>query len=174
MSETRDEIIERVRREGVSPNGIRELRTMAQPMPVAEIAKLFGISRGGVYFHINGDKRQLGMGSREKARALRPFQVPTAMQKCNQYNQLSAHILYHLDPTALSKTKQLELEGWWRGLRGVRSLILVFDPEQEPNEVAKCGGWAFDERTPEDGSLVVRPHGEITEEQRAALTLEGL
>lgn len=173
-NETREQIIARARRQGVSPETIRELRTMNDAMSVAEIAKLFGITSAGVYHHINGNRRILGMDNRERAKKIRPFAVPSAQQKCNQYNMLSAHILQYIDPESLSAPKLKALTNWQNGLRAVPSLILVHDPEQEPNDVAKCGGWRYEERTSEDGGLVVRCPEPPTDEQREALTLDGL
>ncbi|MET8684829.1 hypothetical protein ABZV77_11485 [Streptomyces sp. NPDC004732] len=172
MSETRQQTIDRLQREGVSPANIKTLRTLDPPMPVAEIARLYGITRQGVYHHIKGDKQQLSQPNKEAVKKLRPFSVPAPQQKCGVYNMLSAQLEYRLDPKGLSAYQTGRLKSWWKNLAVTRNLIIVHDPDQEPNDLARCGGWRYEKRMPTDGDMVVRPHGEVTDEQRKALSVD--
>ncbi|WP_367138485.1 MULTISPECIES: hypothetical protein [Streptomyces] len=167
-NEAREEALARLKREGPSPESIKYLRSMKDPLTVAQIAKFFGITRQGVYHHIGGKTEQLAQKDRTSIKELRPFTVPSHQQACTLWNNITATIKYALDPTSLSDTRLRVMKNWWRTLD--KNLVIVADEEEAGNYLAKCGGWRLDDRVPSDGDMIVRPHTEPTEQQRRVLS----
>ncbi|MGW1278480.1 hypothetical protein ACWD4V_16205 [Streptomyces tsukubensis] len=162
--------LRRIVADGASPEIIKRLRTdMQQTMSVQDIADLFGISRQGVYHHIAGEAEQLDQPDRVRIQAVRPFAVESRHQKCTLYNNLTSHIKYMISgPESLSERRARVLVQWWKTLSP--RYVLVYDPAETSTALARCGGWRLDDREESDGDLIVRPHGEPTEEQRRVLS----
>lgn len=155
-----------MRGERGSPELVKKLKD--RKLPAVDIATLLGISRQGVYHHINGATEQLDQKDRTDIKSLRPFSVPSHQQQCTLYNNITNHIKYALDPTSLKEARLKVLRAWWKTLP--ENLVIVHDPEQPGNALAQCGGWKVDDRVPTDGDLIVRPHGPVSAEQKRVLS----
>ncbi|MEU3599636.1 hypothetical protein ABZ714_13060 [Streptomyces sp. NPDC006798] len=169
VSEGRITSLRRMALEGASPDSIRRLRTDTPKLSVQDIADLFGITRQGVYHHINGESAQLDQPFRTSISALRPFKVEDRHRKCQLYNYLTNHIKWVLaGPEGLSDARRNVLLRWWQTLSS--ESVIVYDPAETGTSLAACGGWRLDDRIKSDGDMIVRPHGEPTEEQRRVLS----
>ncbi|MEU3690511.1 hypothetical protein [Streptomyces narbonensis] len=167
-NETRDQAIARIKADGPSPENIKYLRSMAQPMSVVEIAKLFGITRQGVYFHIGGKTEQLDQKDRTSIQSLRPFKVPSHQQQCTLWNNITSTMKFALDKESVTGRRRITMMNWWKTLD--KDLIIVADENEPGNHLAACGGWRLEDREASDGDLIVRPHSEPDEKQKRVLS----
>ncbi len=153
----------------IRTSAVEALRTMDPPVSVARIAELLGVTRQSIYLHIRGNKNLLDRKHNEELEKLRPFEVQHEHRKCTAYVNLTHQIDYYLSDGKLADYKLKRLRSFWRALGTNMSQVLVYDPEQEPNYVSKEGGWRYETRQPADEDFVVRPPGELTDEQKRVL-----
>lgn len=130
----------------------------------SQIARMLGVSRQAV-----SEYRQRYGGAkspRQLALEAWPWQVPAAMCQSIQYRSLRDHGEYMATGgKGMSEAKFKRLRTLYRKVHA--GYVVEFDPEIPPGET-KSGGWAYRERTPEDGDLIIRvnEHTNLTEDGR--------
>lgn len=121
----------------------------------SEIAELFGVTRQYVSWikHTYGGK----LTPREVVLQSFPFQVSAIQAQTSPYRRLRDHGEYvATGGRGMSEDKLKRLESFWKKLRD-GNLVLEYDPDIPPIKgVSNKGGWAFRERLPEDGDLLIR------------------
>lgn len=132
-----------------------------------EIAQIYDVTRQAVSWH----KTYYGgrLMPREAVAKEFPFKVPATLSECSPFKRLRDHGEYVATRgIGMKKYKLDRLRAFYRKLRD-EGLVLEYDPNIPPTPgVSAKGGWAFRERQPEDGNLLVRVNEftTITEEGR--------
>lgn len=127
----------------------------SQGMTEAEIARQFGVTRQAVSWHVH----TYGGTMTPQQIVLKhfPFAVKDAQQDCSIYQRLRDHGAYYATGgKGMSEDRIKRLRWFYNKLRR-NNWVIEFDPDLPPIEgVSKCGGWAYRERTPADGDLLIR------------------
>jgi hypothetical protein len=130
----------------------------------SEIAEMFGVTRQAISWwktHYGGK-----LTPREFVLKEFPFQVPGPMQT-SPYKRLRDHGEYvATGGRGMHQDELRRLRSFYQKLRD-ENLVVEFDPEIPPTPgVSKTGGWAYRNRLPSDGDLLIRDneHANITEE----------
>lgn len=121
----------------------------------SEIADIFGVTRQ----YVSWIKHTYGGSLTPRELVLRnwPFQVPTIHSQTSPYRRLRDHAEYvQTAGKGMSDDKLKRLRSFYRHMRE-NNLVLEYDPAIPPTPgVSNKGGWAFRDRLPEDGELLVR------------------
>jgi transcriptional regulator with XRE-family HTH domain len=121
----------------------------------SDIARQYGVTRQYVSWikHTYGGR----LTPRELALQHFPFQVPVEMGQTSPYRRLRDHSEYIATGGVGMTEDQLQrLRTFYRKLREGNQ-VLEFDPNIPPIPgVSSNGGWAYWERLPEDGDLLIR------------------
>lgn len=124
----------------------------AQGLNQSEIGRLFGVTRQAVSFHV----RKYGgtLSPRQKALESWPWMVPSRFGQQAVYRRLRDHGEYMATGgEGMGYTKLSLLKGFYERLR---DQVVEFDPDLPPSEDISVGGFAYRERLPEDGDLLIR------------------
>ncbi|WP_200820492.1 XRE family transcriptional regulator [Mycolicibacterium houstonense] len=122
----------------------------------AEIARMFGVSRQAVSWHVHNYGGS--MTPRQLVLKHFPFKVPSELTRCSIYQRLRDHGEWFAagHKAALSADRLQRLTWFYDKLRR-NNWVIEYDPNIPPIEgVSKCGGWAYRERTPADEDYLVR------------------
>lgn len=121
----------------------------------SEIAEMYGVTRQ----YVSWIRKTYGgrLTPREEALKHFPWDVPTDQLRASPYRRLRDHGEYMATGgIGMSNDKLNRLKSFYKKLRD-ENLVVEFDPDIPPIEgVANKGGFAFRERTPEDGDLLIR------------------
>ncbi|PND57740.1 Repressor-like immunity protein [Mycobacterium sp. ENV421] len=121
----------------------------------SEIADMHGVSRQAVSWH----KMTYGghLTTRQMVNKAWPWKTTNLHGKSTVYQRLRDHGEYIATRgRGMSEGKLKLLESWWRKLRE-GNLVVEFDPNFPPEKgVSPYGGFAYRERIPEDGDLIIR------------------
>lgn len=125
------------------------------------------MSRQAVSWHLKTYGGQLS--PRQLANEAWPWDTTSAHSKSKVYQRLRDHGEFMLTGGgAMSEDKLKRLRSWWRKLRA-DDVVVEFDPTIPPVPgVSPHGGFAYRQRTPDDGDLLIRvnEHTQLTEEGR--------
>jgi transcriptional regulator with XRE-family HTH domain len=120
----------------------------------SEIARQYGVTRQYVSWikHTYGGR----LTPRELVLQHFPFQVPVEMGQTSPYRRLRDHGEYIATGGVGMTEDQLQrLRSFYRKLRK-GNLVVEFDPNIPPIPgVSNKGGWAYRERLPDDGDLLI-------------------
>lgn len=131
----------------------------------SEIAEMFGVTRQ----YVSWIKHTYGgtLTPREVVLRSFPFEVSAIQSQTSPYRRLRDHGEYvATGGKGMSRDKIQRLRSFYKKLRE-ENLVLEFDPSIPPIKgVSNKGGWAFRDRLPEDGDLLVRDneHANLTDE----------
>ncbi len=131
------------------------------------IARMYGVSRQAIswWIHTYGGK----MTPRQIVLKAWPWKVPAEMSQAAPYRNMRNHGEYiATGGKGMSADKLNRLRSFYRMLRE-EDLVVEFDPAIPPTPgVSNKGGWAFRQRLPEDGDLLIRvnEHTNLTEDGR--------
>lgn len=120
----------------------------------SDIARMFGRTRQAVSWHkhtYNGS-----LTPREEALRHFPWVVHVPMTQAAHYRYMRDHAEYMATGgKGMSRSKITRLRSFYRKLD--QGLVVEFDPSI-PAEPGVCltGGWAYRERQPSDGDLIIR------------------
>jgi transcriptional regulator with XRE-family HTH domain len=121
----------------------------------SEIAEMFGVTRQYVSWikHTYGGSKT----PREIVLEEFPWTVPADLTQASPYRRMRDHGEYvAAGPKAMSQDKLKRLRSFYRKLRD-ENVVVEFDPAIPPTPgVSNKGGWAFRERLPADGDLLIR------------------
>ncbi len=121
----------------------------------SDIARQYGVTRQ----HVSWIKHTYGgrLTPRERTMQHFPFKVPTEMGNTSPYKRLRDHGEYvATGGVGMSEDKLQRLRSFYRKLRE-DSVVLEFDPNiPSVPGISRKGGWAYRERLPEDGDLLIR------------------
>ncbi|MGW1740009.1 XRE family transcriptional regulator [Nocardia sp. NPDC001965] len=120
----------------------------------SEIAEMKGVSRQ----YISELKFKYGGDYSERDKVLRehfPFEVPVPMTYCSPYQRLRDHGEYFATNGEGMEEYKLQRLRWFYS--SLRDKVVEFDPSI-PADPGVCnkGGWAYRERLPSDGRLLIR------------------
>lgn len=119
------------------------------------IAKLFGVTRQAVSWH----KQTYGgtLTPREIVNLQFPWAVSAEQGNTSPYKRMRDHGEYMATGgKGMSPDKLRRLRSFYHKLRE-GNLVLEFDPNIPPTPgISNKGGWAYRERTPADGELLIR------------------
>lgn len=125
-----------------------------QGLNQSEIARLYNVTRA----HISWIKTQYGGSRTAREEVLRhfPFEV-SAAQQTSPYKRLRDHAeFFATRGKGMSEDKLKRLRSFYQKLR-TENTVVEYDPSIPPClGVSNTGGWAFRERLPEDGDLLIR------------------
>lgn len=130
----------------------------------SQIAAMHGVSRQAVSWH----KQTYGgfLTYRQVVNKLWPWKTTDLHGKSKVYQRLRDHGEYVLTRgEGMSADKLGRLRSWWRVLRK-DGVVVEFDPELPPLPgISPHGGFAYRERLPQDGVLLIRvnEHTTLTE-----------
>ncbi len=154
-------------------NGAKEMPYPAQATPEeiqallnrgfsqSETAEILGVSKQAISKTVH--RHGVPLTPRRQAGQHFPFKVPTE-QQTNLYKRLRDHGEYMwTQGEGMSDSKLTELRRFYRRLRE-NDWVVEFDPNLPPQKGSSHGGWAFRERRPSDGDLIIRvnEHTELT------------
>lgn len=131
----------------------------------SEIARMYGVTRQAV----SKIKQKYGgsLTPREQVNQSFPWKVSATQQQTSPYRLMRNHGEYiATGGKGMSDDKLRRLRNWYAKLRE-ENVVLEFGPEIPPIEgVSNKGGFAYRERRPEDGDLLIRvnEHTEISDE----------
>lgn len=138
---------------GLTPGKIEELKSKG--LNQSQIAQMFGVTRQAV----SDMKRKYGGGSktpREVVREHFPWRIPAALQNCSIHHRMADHAEFvATGGRGMSEDKLRRLAGFYQRLEA-GDLVVEYDPEIPPSDTARCGGWAYRNRVPDDGKLMIR------------------
>ncbi|BBY56934.1 hypothetical protein [Mycolicibacterium sarraceniae] len=121
----------------------------------SEIADMHGVSRQAVSWH----KMTYGghLTTRQMVNKAWPWKTTNLHGKSKVYQRLRDHGEYiATGGSGMNETKIKLLESWWRTLRD-KNVVVEFDPNLPPEKgISPHGGFAYRERIPEDGDLIIR------------------
>jgi len=150
-------------RDKLSFETIRQLK--AQGLNQTQIAEHFGVSRQSVSWHwttYNGPKTP-----RQVVMEAWPFEVPRGMGTAWPSRHLRNHGEYIVTGgKGMTEEKLKRLRGFYKRMRD-NNLVIEFDPGIPPEDgVSVHGGWAYRQRVPSDGDLLIRvnEHTHLTED----------
>lgn len=120
-----------------------------------EIADMHGVSRQAVSWHKVTYGGQLT--PRQMVNKAWPWKTTNLHGKSKVYQRLRDHGEYTATRgLGMSEDKIKRLESWWRKLRD-ENIVVEFDPNLPPEKgLSPYGGFAYRERIPEDGDLIIR------------------
>jgi len=120
-----------------------------------QIANMHGVSRQAVSWH----KMTYGghLTTRQVVNKAWPWKTTSPHGKSKVYQRLRDHGEYvATGGSGMSDTKIKLLKSWWRTLRD-KNVVVEFDPNLPPEKgISPYGGFAYRERIPEDGDLIIR------------------
>lgn len=152
-----------VRTTRLSPGEIEALK--ARGYNQSQIAKMFGVSRQAVSWHLKTYGGRLT--PRQIANESWPWDTTNAHGKAKAFQRLRDHGEFMVTGgSGMSEGKLKGLRSWWRKLQD-ENLVLEFDPEIPPIPgVSPYGGFAYRERLSDDRNLLIRvnEHTRLTEE----------
>ncbi|GJJ24139.1 serpin family protein [Mycolicibacterium mageritense] len=127
----------------------------AQGYNQTQIAKMFGVSRQAVSWHLKTYGGRLS--PRQVANECWPWDTTNAHGKAKSYQRLRDHGEFMLTRgRGMSEDKLKRLRSWWRMLRD-ENVVLEFGPDIPPVPgVSPNGGFAYRERISDDGDLLIR------------------
>lgn len=137
----------------------------------SEIAEMFGVTRQFVSWikHTYGGR----LTPKEIVLQAWPWAVPARQSQASPYRRMRDHGEYIATGGKGMREDQLRrLRNFYRKLRD-ENLVVEFDPTIPPIPgVSNRGGWAFRDRLPSDGDLIIRvnEYANITEEGRRIWT----
>jgi transcriptional regulator with XRE-family HTH domain len=121
----------------------------------SDVARQYGVTRQYVSWikHTYGGR----LTPREAILKEFPFQVPEAQGQTSPYRRLRDHGEYvATGGVGMTEDQLKRLRSFYRKLRE-ENVVLEFDPNIPPiSGVSNKGGWAYRERLPEDGDLLIR------------------
>lgn len=121
----------------------------------SDIARQYGVTRQ----YVSWIKHKYGgrLTPRELALQHFPFKVPVKMGNTAPFKRLRDHGEYiATGGVGMDYDKLQRLRGFYKKLRN-NNLVVEFDPNIPPiRGVSSQGGWAYRERSPEDGDLLIR------------------
>jgi transcriptional regulator with XRE-family HTH domain len=121
----------------------------------SDIAREYGVTRQ----HVSWIKRTYGgrLSPRETLLQEFPFKVSAAQGQASPYRRLRDHAEFvATDGVGMSEDKLQRLRTFYRKIRDGK-LVLEFHPNIPPiRGVSNKGGWAYRQRLPEDGDLLIR------------------
>lgn len=128
-----------------------------------DIAKHYGVGRS----YISWIVKEYGGTQTPRKTALRaywPFDVPTRMGQAGVCRSLRDHVDYAVNgPKDMRPDSLARLRGLYERLKQ-KGLVVEFSPRIPPEDgVSVDGGWAYREREPVDGDLLIRVN-EYTDE----------
>jgi hypothetical protein len=130
-----------------------------------QIAKMFGVSRQAVSWHLKTYGGRLS--PRQVANESWPWDTTNAHGKAKPYQRLRDHGEFMATGgRGMSEDKLKRLRSWWRKLRE-ENLVVEFDPNIPPLPgVSPYGGFAYRERISDDHDLLIRvnEYTRLTEE----------
>jgi predicted transcriptional regulator len=121
----------------------------------SEIAEMFSVTRQAVSWHKHT------YGGRETLREVVlkhfPWKVSAEQSQSSPYRRLRDHGEYvATEGVGMSQDKLTRLRSFYQTLRN-EGVVVEHDPRLPPEYgVSNKGGWAFRERTPTDGDLLIR------------------
>ena len=131
----------------------------------SEIAEAHGVSRQAVSWHVRnyGGSKTL----RQIVDEQWPWKTTHRHSRSKLYQNLRNHGEYiATGGKGMNEEKLSRLRGFYKKLRD-NNIVVEFDPNLPPERgVSSVGGFAFRERLPSDGDLLIRinKHTNITEE----------
>lgn len=147
----------------LTPGMVEELRNKG--LNQSEIARASGVSRQWVSLLKHQNPRHYKT-PRETVLQAWPYQVPAAQQQM-PYKRLRDHAEYvETGGKGMDEAKLKRLRGFYKRLRD-ENAVVEFDPSIPPIPgISSTGGWAFRERQPADGVLLIRvnEHTRLTED----------
>jgi serine protease inhibitor len=137
----------------------------AQGYNQSQIAKMFGVSRQAVSWHLKTYGGRLT--PRQRANESWPWDTTNAHGKAVPYQRLRDHGEFMATGgRGMSEGKLKRLRNWWRKLRE-ENLVVEFDSNIPPIPgVSPYGGFAYRERVSDDDDLLIRvnEHTRLTKE----------
>lgn len=143
-----------------------EIETLkAQGYNQTQIAKMFGVSRQAVSWHLKTYGGRLT--PRQVANESWPWDTTSAHGKAKPYQRLRDHGEFMATGgRGMSEDKLKRLRSWWHKLRE-ENLVVEFDPNLPPVPgVSPRGGFAYRQRVSDDDELLIRvnEYTRLTEE----------
>ena len=134
----------------------------------SEIAEMYGVTRQ----FVSWIKQYYGGSRTPREIVLKefPFQVPEILGQTSPYRRLRDHGEFMATGgKGMSEDKKKRLRAFYKKLRD-ENLVIEFDPAIPPIPgVSNKGGWAFRERRPEDGDLLIRVNEHTTLSDEGAM-----
>lgn len=142
---------------GLTPAIVDELRRRVnpetgRPYTLAEIARIFGVSRQYV-----SKLKKLGTyrSPREMIMELWPWSVPPEQQNAT-YHILRDHLEYMATRGRYMQEWKLNQLAEFYDRLDRNNWVVEFSPDIEPNEHAENGGFTYRRRKPSDEGLIIR------------------
>ncbi|AGY37025.1 repressor [Mycobacterium phage Fredward] len=133
----------------------------------SEIAEMYGVTRQ----YVSWIKHQYGGRRTPKEMVMDhfPWKVPSVQSHASPYRRLRDHGEYiATGGVGMDEEKLKRLRSFYRKLKD-DNVVVEYDPSLPPEKgVSTKGGWAFRQRLPGDGDLIIRvnEHTNLTEEGR--------
>ncbi|MDR7303511.1 helix-turn-helix domain-containing protein [Haloactinomyces albus] len=158
---------------GLTPDAIDNLRRKG--FTQRQIAAMYGVSDSAVSAMKRRYAKEISYRTkREIANELFPFRyIQTRFTEAGIYHRLRDHGHYMVGgEDELSYERLKNLGGFYDRLKEY-DLVVEYDPSIKPNISAKYGGFAYRDREPSDGDLIIRmnKHTDITDKNRNIWTL---
>lgn len=156
----------------LTPADIERLKRQVNPATgkkytQSDIAEMYGVTRQ----HVSWVKRTKSMSfsqtPREKAMENYPWTVPREFHQSAPDKRLRDHLEYMATGGKGMSTNKLERLRWFYSKLYNEDLVVEYHPDIPSSDQVKAGGYAYRQRKPEDGDLIIRLN-EVT-----TLTSEG-
>lgn len=151
-----------------TPEVVRQL--LAQGLNQSTVAVRLGVTRQRISQIVNQHNLETARSSRLRLRRDPwPWDVPASQQFSPMSKMLRDHIEYvQKGGEGLSPERLQRLRTLYRNLLQ-NNLVIEHDPSLPPIEDNKHGGWAYRDRLPSDGDLIIRVNDvtrDLTEKEK--------